>query len=187
MNQYFNAKLSLFLTEVSFDTSEENQLLYFQNGYSFKLIWDVMSRIIRWNAGKKLNAISELFTKGHLSLVWYSIDREDQSNEFIFLYKRRSSRLDQNNKEWYQFGTEWASLTYFFIMLRCFWFVNLLSSGSWLIIYMISMSCFHLELEILRIIGENFSYFSGHTIADFLFQKNQNKCWRNCYKKIEVN
>ena len=27
MNQYFNNKLGLFLTGVSFDTSEENQLL----------------------------------------------------------------------------------------------------------------------------------------------------------------
>ena len=135
---------------------------------------------------------AKINTKGHSSLVWYSIDREDQSNESIFLYKRRIVRLDQNYKEWYQFGTVWASLTYFFYKVtssiwRCFWFVNLLSSGSWLIIDMISMSCFHLELEILRIIGENFSYFSGHTIADFLFQKNQNKCWRNYYKKIEVN
>ena len=33
MNQYFNDKLSLSLTEVSFDTSEENQLSYIQNGY----------------------------------------------------------------------------------------------------------------------------------------------------------
>jgi len=32
MNQYFNDKLSLFLTEVSFDISEENQLSYFKNG-----------------------------------------------------------------------------------------------------------------------------------------------------------
>ena len=30
MNQYSNDKLSLFLTEVSFDTSEEKQLSYFQ-------------------------------------------------------------------------------------------------------------------------------------------------------------
>ena len=29
MNQYFNDKLGFFHTEVSFDTSEENQLLYF--------------------------------------------------------------------------------------------------------------------------------------------------------------
>ena len=36
------------------------------------------------------------------SLVWYSIDREDQENESIFLYKRRIARLDQNYKEWYQ-------------------------------------------------------------------------------------
>ena len=33
MDQYFIDKLSLFLTEVSFDTSEGNQLSYFKNGY----------------------------------------------------------------------------------------------------------------------------------------------------------
>ena len=38
MNQYFNDKLSLYHTEVSFDTSEENQLLYFQNGYFQKIL-----------------------------------------------------------------------------------------------------------------------------------------------------
>ena len=32
MNQYFNVKLSLSLTKVSFDTLEGNQLSYFQNG-----------------------------------------------------------------------------------------------------------------------------------------------------------
>ena len=35
MNQYFDDKLSLFHTEVSFETSEENQLLYFQDDYFF--------------------------------------------------------------------------------------------------------------------------------------------------------
>ena len=39
MSPYFNDKLSLFLTEVSFETSEENQLSYFQNGYFFKILW----------------------------------------------------------------------------------------------------------------------------------------------------
>ena len=33
-----NDKLSSFLTEVSFDTSEENQLSYFQNGYFDKIL-----------------------------------------------------------------------------------------------------------------------------------------------------
>ena len=37
MSPYLNDKLSLFFTEVSFETSEENQLSYFQNGYVFKL------------------------------------------------------------------------------------------------------------------------------------------------------
>ena len=39
MNQYFNGKSSLFHAEVSFGTSEEKQLSYFQNGYFFKILW----------------------------------------------------------------------------------------------------------------------------------------------------
>ena len=35
MNQYFNDKLILFLTEVGFDTSDEKQLSYFQYVYFF--------------------------------------------------------------------------------------------------------------------------------------------------------
>ena len=38
MNQYFNDKSSIFLTEVNFYISEENQLSYFQNGYFFKIL-----------------------------------------------------------------------------------------------------------------------------------------------------
>ena len=38
MNQYFIDKLDLFLTEVSFDTSEGDQLSYFQNGNFFKIL-----------------------------------------------------------------------------------------------------------------------------------------------------
>ena len=37
MNQYFNDKFSLLLTEVGFDTSEGKQLSYFQNVYFFKI------------------------------------------------------------------------------------------------------------------------------------------------------
>ena len=36
MNQYFNGELSLFLAEVTFDMSEENQRSYFQKGYFLK-------------------------------------------------------------------------------------------------------------------------------------------------------
>ena len=36
MNQYFNGKLNLFLNEVSFDTSEENQLSHFQEWIFFQ-------------------------------------------------------------------------------------------------------------------------------------------------------
>ena len=38
MNQYFNNKLSLFLTEVGFDTSEVKELSYFQNVYTSKFL-----------------------------------------------------------------------------------------------------------------------------------------------------
>ena len=38
-NQHFIGKLSLFLTKVSFDTSEGNQLSYFQISYLFKILW----------------------------------------------------------------------------------------------------------------------------------------------------
>ena len=140
---------------------------------------------------------AKINTKGHSSLVWYSIDREDQSNESIFLYKRRIGRLDQNYKEWYQFGTEWASLTYFFYKVtssiwRCFWFVNLLSSGSWLIIDVISTSCFHLELGFSKNL-ENywwkfcemycFFHFSGHTISDLLFWKRSKQVVKELLRK----
>ena len=39
MNQHFNDKLSFFLAEVNFDISEGKQILYFQNGYFFKILW----------------------------------------------------------------------------------------------------------------------------------------------------
>ena len=39
MDQYFTEKLGLFLTEVSFETSEGNQLSDFQNGYFFEKNW----------------------------------------------------------------------------------------------------------------------------------------------------
>ena len=43
MNQYFNDKSSIFLTEVNFDTSEENQLSYFQNGLFFKILAELFT------------------------------------------------------------------------------------------------------------------------------------------------
>ena len=53
MNQFFNSKLSLFLTKVSFNISEENQLSFFQKCIFFQ------------NLGKmqvKKNYFCELFT-----------------------------------------------------------------------------------------------------------------------------
>ena len=42
-----NDKLVLFPTEGIFDTSEENQLSYFQNAFFSKVFGDTMSQIIR--------------------------------------------------------------------------------------------------------------------------------------------
>ena len=62
MSPYFNDKLSLFLTEVNFETTEENQLSYFQNGYFFKILWwshqPHNKGICRW----RNEIISECFT-----------------------------------------------------------------------------------------------------------------------------
>ena len=52
--QYFNDKLSLFLTEVSFDTSEGNQLSYFENYYFSKFFGDLVSHIIREYADEEM-------------------------------------------------------------------------------------------------------------------------------------
>ena len=69
MNQYFNEKLSLFLTEVRFYTSEENRCHIFKMDIFSKLFEDVMSHIISWNADKKVNTISELFINKFLILL----------------------------------------------------------------------------------------------------------------------
>ena len=77
MSPYFNDKLSLFLTEVSFETSEENQLSYFQNGYFFKIVWwshqPHDKGIRKW----KNKIISECFTINNhgFSFVSFSTDR----------------------------------------------------------------------------------------------------------------
>ena len=77
MSPYFNDKLSLFLTEVSFETSEENQLSYFQNGYFFKILWwshqPHNKGICRW----KNKIISECFTINNhgFSFVSFSTDQ----------------------------------------------------------------------------------------------------------------
>ena len=34
-----NASFQGYFTEVSFDTSDQNQLSFFQNGYFFKILW----------------------------------------------------------------------------------------------------------------------------------------------------
>ena len=88
MNQYFNDKLSFFLTEVSFDSSEGKQLSYFQNGYFFKILWWCHELIIRSDAGKKIKAIFELLLdkKLNLNLYCFQLDR---------LYKHRPYNLAQ--------------------------------------------------------------------------------------------
>ena len=67
MNQYFNDKLSLFHAEVSFDTSEEKQLSYFQNGYFFKILWGCHEPYNQLNAGKKMNTTSDVFIRKKLN------------------------------------------------------------------------------------------------------------------------
>ena len=63
MNQYFNDKLILFLTEVGFDTSEENQLSYFQKWIFFQnsLVSHEAHNLKKCR--KKIKMINELFTK----------------------------------------------------------------------------------------------------------------------------
>ena len=46
-----NALFQGYFTEVTFDTSEGNQISYFQNGYFSKFFGDFISKIIRLNAG----------------------------------------------------------------------------------------------------------------------------------------
>ena len=77
MSPYFNDKLSLFLNEVSFETSKENQLSYFQNGYFFKIVWwshqPHNKGICKW----KDKIISESFTNNNhgFSFVSFSTDQ----------------------------------------------------------------------------------------------------------------
>jgi hypothetical protein len=56
-----NASFQEYFTEVSFDTSEENQLSYFQNDFFFKFFGDFMRHIIGQNAGKKIKCFYQLF------------------------------------------------------------------------------------------------------------------------------
>ena len=69
MNQYFNDKSSIFLTKVNFDTSEENQLSYFQNGYFFKYLWWYHEA----HEGKEIKHFFELFINEKIdhTFVWF--------------------------------------------------------------------------------------------------------------------
>ena len=84
MSPYFNVKLSLFLTEVSFETSEENQLSYFQNGYFFKILWwshePHYKGICRW----RNEIISECFTINNHGFYFVSFStNQTLGNQFI--------------------------------------------------------------------------------------------------------
>ena len=63
MSPYFNDKLSLFLTEVSFETSEENPLSFFQKGYFFKILWWFYQPHNQVKYRQKNKMFSEVFTK----------------------------------------------------------------------------------------------------------------------------
>ena len=49
-----NASFQGYFTEVNFDTSERNQLSYFQNGYFSKILWWFHEPHNQENAGKKV-------------------------------------------------------------------------------------------------------------------------------------
>ena len=57
-----NALFQGYFAEVRFETLEENQLSYVQNGYLAKFFDDLMNHIAREYAGKKNEIISECFT-----------------------------------------------------------------------------------------------------------------------------
>ena len=59
MNQYFNDELGLFHTKVNFDTSEENSCCIFNMAIFSKFFGDIMSQIIKQNAGKKIKYFLE--------------------------------------------------------------------------------------------------------------------------------
>jgi hypothetical protein len=95
--------------------------------------------------------------KCFLFLVWYSIDRGIQDYESIFFVQKTNCWLDWNYKEWYKTKPKKNK-------------PKTRQNVNCILIFFMYLTC-----------------QTGHTIADFLFWKNQNKWWRNCYKKIEVN
>ena len=70
MNQYFNDKSSIFLTEVNFLTSEENQLSYFQNGLFFKILLSFHEPHNQVKYRWKNEVFSELFTNTFFEIIF---------------------------------------------------------------------------------------------------------------------
>ena len=57
-----NASVQVYFTEVSFDTSEENQLSLLQNGYFFKSLWSFYEPYNQLKCRLKNLINPELFT-----------------------------------------------------------------------------------------------------------------------------
>ena len=129
MSPYFNDKLSLFLTEVSFEASEENQLSYFQNGYFFKILWwshePHNKGICRW----KNEIISECFTINNhgFSFVSFLIDQTLQALGIqVVSWMKSASKLPVCN--WcLEVGKvcihEILHSRAWYLQCRCFWIV----------------------------------------------------------------
>ena len=97
MNQYFNNKLSLFLTEVSFGTSEENQLSYFQNGNLKKILWGCHEPYNQVKCREK-KLSSELFTNRFFENTFVSFEVRQRITD-LKTTTNRLTHLIQNVKK----------------------------------------------------------------------------------------
>ena len=108
----FQCKLSLFLTEVSFEASEENQLSYFQKGYFLKILWWFHQPHNQVKCRQKNKMFSEVFTKWTIvlkivtfltgqSLVWIYLKKNINTYAGAWnrnaLLKSNSTCLSTNN------------------------------------------------------------------------------------------
>ena len=70
VNASFHGKFA----EVSFDTSDRNQLSCFQNDFFLKFFGAFMIHKIRQNAGKKIKVFSELFINNIFEYTFVSFE-----------------------------------------------------------------------------------------------------------------